>query len=170
VALVERELIGGECSYLWAIGDVTGVWPLTYVGKYQGGIAAANILGEVREANYDAVPRVVFTDPQAASFGAAEGTLTATVPISEVPRTATYIRAYEERRGFLTLVSDGDRLTGAYAVGPDAGEWMQQATLAIRAGVPIEVINDTIQPFPTFSEIFYYALEELSTKIPAPVS
>ena len=105
----------------------------------------------------------------AAAVGAAEGALTATAPISEVPRTATYTRAYEEHPGFLTLVSDGDRLTGAYALGPEAGEWMQQATLAIRAEVPIEVINDTIQPFPTFSEIFYYALAQLSSKIPAPV-
>jgi pyruvate/2-oxoglutarate dehydrogenase complex dihydrolipoamide dehydrogenase (E3) component len=164
---VDADMSAGEG--VWAIGDVTGIWPLTYVGKYQGRIAAANILGEVREANYDAVPRVVFTDPQAASVGAAEGPLMATAPISEVPKTATYTRAYEKRRGFLTLVSDGDRLTGAYALGPDAGEWMQQATLAIRAGVPIEIINDTIQPFPTFSEIFYYALAELSSKIPTPV-
>jgi pyruvate/2-oxoglutarate dehydrogenase complex dihydrolipoamide dehydrogenase (E3) component len=164
---VDAQMSAGEG--VWAIGDVTGIWPLTYVGKYQGRIAAANILGEVREANYDAVPRVVFTDPQAASVGAGEGPLTATAPISEVPKTATYTRAYEKRRGFLTLVSDGDRLTGAHALGPDAGEWMQQATLAIRAGVPIEIINDTIQPFPTFSEIFYFALAELSTKIPASV-
>jgi pyruvate/2-oxoglutarate dehydrogenase complex dihydrolipoamide dehydrogenase (E3) component len=48
---------------IWAIGDVTGIWPPTYVGKYQGRIAAANILGETREADYSAVPRVVFTDP-----------------------------------------------------------------------------------------------------------
>jgi dihydrolipoamide dehydrogenase len=164
---VDADMSAGEG--VWAIGDVTGIWPLTYVGKYQGRIAAANILGEVREANYDAVPRVVFTDPQAASVGAAEGPLTATAPISEVPKTATYTRSYAERRGFLTLVSDGDRLTGAHALGPDAGEWMQQATLAIRARVPIEIINDTIQPFPTFSEIFYYALAQLSSKIPAPV-
>src|SRR5262249_17687116 len=138
---VDAQMSAGE--NVWAIGDVTGIWPLTYVGKYQGRIAAANILGEVREANYDAVPRVVFTDPQAASGGAAEAHLTATAPIREVPKPAPYPRAYAERRGFLTLVSDGDRLTGAYALGPDAGEWMQQATLAIRAGVPIEIINDT---------------------------
>ena len=50
---------------VWAIGDVTGVWPLTYVGKYQGRVAAANILGRERRADYRAVPRVVFTDPQA---------------------------------------------------------------------------------------------------------
>jgi pyruvate/2-oxoglutarate dehydrogenase complex dihydrolipoamide dehydrogenase (E3) component len=154
---------------LWAIGDVTGIWPLTYVGKYQGRIAAANILGEAREASYDAVPRVVFTDPQAASVGAADGPLTATAPLAEVPKTATYTRAYAERPGFLTLVSDGDRLTGAYALGPDAGEWMQQATLAIRAGVPLEVLSDTIQPFPTFSEIFYFALAELTNKVPTSV-
>ena len=118
---------------LWAIGDVTGIWPLTYVGKYQGRVAAANILGAPREANYDAVPRVVFTDPQAAAVGEPEGRLTATVPLAEVARTATYTRAYAESPGFMTLVSDGERLTGAYALGPEAGEWLQQATLAIRA-------------------------------------
>jgi pyruvate/2-oxoglutarate dehydrogenase complex dihydrolipoamide dehydrogenase (E3) component len=164
---VDAQMSAGE--EVWAIGDVTGIWPLTHVGKYQGRIAAANILGEAREANYDAVPRVVFTDPQAASVGAAEGPLTATAPISEVPKTATYTRAYEERRGFLTLVSDGGRLTGAYALGPDAGEWMQQATLAIRADVSLEVMMDTIQPFPTFSEIFYFALARLASNVLAPV-
>ena len=146
---------------VWAIGDVTGIWPLTYVGKYQGRVAAANILGRPREAHYEAVPRVVFTDPQAASVGEADGALTATISLAEVPRTATYTRAYDQRPGFMTLVSDGERLTGAHALGPEAGEWLQQATLAIRAGVPISVMSDTIQPFPTFSEVFLYALEKL---------
>ena len=147
---------------LWAIGDVTGIWPLTYVGKYQGRIAAANILGEPREADYAAVPRVVFTDPQAAAVGEADGPLTATVSLAEVPRTATYTRAYDTKPGFMTLVSDGERLTGAYAVGPEAGEWLQQATLAIRARVPLDVFEDVIQPFPTFSEVFLHALQELT--------
>jgi pyruvate/2-oxoglutarate dehydrogenase complex dihydrolipoamide dehydrogenase (E3) component len=150
---------------LWAVGDVTGIWPLTYVGKYQARIAAANILGKSREASYDAVPRVVFTDPQAAAVGATEGERTATVAMSAVPRTATYTRAYAEHPGFLTLVSDGERLTGAYALGPEAGEWLQQATLAIRARVPLEVLRDTIQPFPTFSEIFGFALKALHGEI-----
>jgi pyruvate/2-oxoglutarate dehydrogenase complex dihydrolipoamide dehydrogenase (E3) component len=152
---------------VWAIGDVTGIWPLTYVGKYQGRVAAANILGNPREAAYEAVPRVVFTDPQAASVGEAEGPVTATVSLAQVPRTATYTRAYDEKPGFMTLVSDGERLTGAYAIGQEAGEWLQQATLAIRARVPLDVMEDTIQPFPTFSEAFLYALEELGAKIPA---
>jgi dihydrolipoamide dehydrogenase len=152
---------------VWAIGDVTGIWPLTYVGKYQGRIAAANILGGQREADYSAVPRVVFTHPQAAAVGAAEGPVSATIPLSEVPKTATYLRAWEEHPGFLTLVSDGETLTGAYGLGPEAGEWMQQATVAIRGGVPLAVLADTIQPFPTFSEAFHFALAKLTSREPA---
>ena len=152
---------------VWAIGDVTGIWPLTYVGKYHGRIAAANILGESREADYTAVPRVVFTHPQAAAVGAAEGLLTTTISLSAVPKTATYLRAWDEHPGFLTLVSDGEVLTGAYGVGPEAGEWMQQATVAIRARVPLDVLSDTIQPFPTFSEAFHFALAELTSRVPA---
>ena len=55
--------------------------------------------------------------------------------MADVAKTATYTRAYAESNGFLTLLSDGERLTGAYALGPEAGEWLQQATLAIRARV-----------------------------------
>ena len=152
---------------LWAIGDVTGLWPLTHVGKYQGEVVAANILGGQRTASYEAVPRVTYTDPQAAAVGATEGRFTATVPISGVAKTATYTRAYAEHNGFLTLLSDGERLTGAYALGPEAGEWLQQATLAIRAHIPLDVLADTIQPFPTFSEIYVPALKALRDQIDA---
>jgi pyruvate/2-oxoglutarate dehydrogenase complex dihydrolipoamide dehydrogenase (E3) component len=152
---------------LWAIGDVNGLWPLTHVGKYQAEVVAANILGEPRKANYEAVPRVVYTDPQAAAVGASAGRFSAMAPLSEIPKTATYTRAYAESNGFLTLLSDGERLTGAYALGPEAGEWLQQATLAIRAHIPLEVLTDTIQPFPTFSEIFVVALKALRGEIAA---
>jgi dihydrolipoamide dehydrogenase len=146
---------------LWAIGDVNGIWPLTHVGKYEGEVVASNILGEPRKANYDAVPRVVYTDPQAAAVGATAGRFSAMVPVAEVAKTATYTRAYADSNGFLTLLSDGERLTGAYALGPEAGEWLQQATLAIRAHIPLDVLADTIQPFPTFSEIYVAALKAL---------
>jgi pyruvate/2-oxoglutarate dehydrogenase complex dihydrolipoamide dehydrogenase (E3) component len=152
---------------VWAIGDVTGIWPLTYVGKYHARIAAANIVGQRREADYSAVPRVVFTHPQAAAVGEPDGPVTATISLSAVPKTATYLRAWDEHPGFLTLIADGDVLTGAYGLGPEAGEWMQQATVAIRARVPLAVLNDTIQPFPTFSEAFYFALAELTSRVPA---
>jgi pyruvate/2-oxoglutarate dehydrogenase complex dihydrolipoamide dehydrogenase (E3) component len=153
---------------LWAIGDVTGVRLLTHVGKYQGEVVAANILGEPREANYDAIPSVVYTDPQAASVGATEeAPFRATTALADVAKTATYTHEYAKSNGFLTLLSDGAVLTGAYALGPEAGEWMQQATLAIRARVPIDVLRDTIQPFPTFSEIYVAALKELHRQIRA---
>ena len=135
-------------------------------------MVAANILGEPREANYEAVPRVVYTDPQAAAVGATEARFSATVPVSEVAKTATYTRAYAESNGFLTLLSDGERLTGAYALGPEAGEWLQQATLAIRAHVPLDVLSDTIQPFPSFSGIYDAALTDLRMQVmdmPPPV-
>jgi pyruvate/2-oxoglutarate dehydrogenase complex dihydrolipoamide dehydrogenase (E3) component len=137
-------------SNVWAIGDVTGLWPLTHVGTYQARIVAANILGEPREAHYDAVPRVTFTDPQAAAVGATEDRFGATVhPWSD---------------GYLTMLSDGERLTGAHALGPDAGEWLEQATLAIRARVPLDILRDTI---PAFSEMYVTALEALRGEIAA---
>jgi pyruvate/2-oxoglutarate dehydrogenase complex dihydrolipoamide dehydrogenase (E3) component len=162
---VDDRMAAGE--NIWAIGDVNGIWPLTYVGKYQARVAAANILGDTRRANFDAVPRVVFTDPQAASVGDAEGEITSTALVKEVAKASTYMREYEDKPWFLTLVSDGERLTGAYALGPEAGEWLQQATLAIRAKVPLEILRDTIQPFPTFSEVFVNPLAELCATVPA---
>ena len=163
---VDRRLRAAE--RLWVVGDATGLWMLTHVGKYQGRIVAANILGTPREADYTAVPRVVYTDPQAASVGATDAPaprFSATAPISEVAKTAAHTRAYAEANGFLTLLSDGEVITGAYALGPEAGEWLQQATLAIRARIPLDVLRDTIQPFPTFSEIYLAALKTLYDKI-----
>jgi pyruvate/2-oxoglutarate dehydrogenase complex dihydrolipoamide dehydrogenase (E3) component len=135
-------------------------------------VVAANILGDARVANYEAVPRVTYTDPQAAAVGALDADYSATAAVSEVPKTATYTHAYAESNGFLTLLSDGQRLTGGYALGPEAGEWMQQATLAIRAHVPLEVLSDTIQPFPSFSGIYDTAVKALRMQIadmPRPV-
>ena len=160
---VDDHLRAGE--RLWAIGDVNGIWPLTHVGEYEGDVVAANIAGDARPANYEAVPRVTYTDPQAAAVGAVEAEYSATAPLSDVPKTATYTHAYAESNGFLTLLSDGERLTGAYALGPEAGEWMQQATLAIRAHVPLEVLSDTIQPFPSFSGIYDAAVKALRMEI-----
>ncbi len=162
---VDARLQAGE--RLWAIGDVTGIRLLTHVGKYQGEVVASNILGEPREAHYEAIPDVVYTDPQAAAVGAGEAPFSATVPISDVAKMATYAHDYADSSGFLTLLSDGERLTGAYALGPEAGEWLQQATLAIRGRVPLAVLRDVIQPFPTFSEIYVAALKALRSQIAA---
>ena len=168
---VDEYLRAGE--RLWAIGDVNGIWPLTHVGEYEGDVVASNIAGEPQKANYEAVPRAVYTDPQAAAVGVTEDTYSATAALADTPKMATYSHSYADSKGFLTLVSDGDRLTGAYALGPEAGEWLQQATLAVRAHVPVEVLYDTIQPFPSFSGIFDAALKSLRmalAKLPPPQS
>ena len=83
----------------------------------------------------------MFTDPQAASVGEAEGALTATVPLARCRAPPPTRATTTDDPGFMTLVSDGERLTGAYALGPEAGEWLQQATLAIRARVPLDVMQ-----------------------------
>jgi dihydrolipoamide dehydrogenase len=156
---------------LWAIGDVTGIWPLTHVGEYEGDVVAENIAGGQHRTNYEAVPRVTYTDPQAAAVGVTEDKYSATALLSDVPKMATYSHSYADSKGFLTLISDGDRLTGAYALGPEAGEWLQQATLAIRARIALDVLYDTIQPFPSFSSIYGAALNTLRmevAKLPPP--
>ncbi|HXC84928.1 MAG TPA: NAD(P)/FAD-dependent oxidoreductase [Trebonia sp.] len=160
---VDTHLRVGE--RLWAIGDVTGIRMLTHVGEYQGEVVASNILGESREAHYEAIPDVIYTDPQAASVGATEARFSATIPMSEVAKMQTYAHDYAESKGYITLLSDGERLTGGHALGPEAGEWMQQATLAIHARVPLDVLRDVIQPFPTFSLVYVAALKALRTAI-----
>ncbi len=159
--VVDEHLAAAE--NVWAIGDVTGVSLFTHVAKYQARVAASNVAGLPRVADYRAVPAVVFTDPQVAQVGTVEGEelVSASWEVNRTSRSSTYERP--KRNGFVKLVADPARgvLVGAVAVGPEAGEWLQQATLAIRAEVPIDVIRDTIQPFPTFSEAISFAARDL---------
>jgi pyruvate/2-oxoglutarate dehydrogenase complex dihydrolipoamide dehydrogenase (E3) component len=145
---------------VWAIGDVTGIALFTHVGKYHARVAAYDMTGRSARADYRAVPSTIFTDPQVASVGALEGKV-ARWPLTKTPRLSTYERP--KRDGFVKIAADPVRrvLNGAVAVGPDAGEWLQQLTLAIRAETPIEVLLDVIQPYPTFSEAVFLALREL---------
>jgi pyruvate/2-oxoglutarate dehydrogenase complex dihydrolipoamide dehydrogenase (E3) component len=148
---------------VWAAGDVTGVALFTHVGKYQGRIAAANVAGLDARADYRAIPAAIFTDPQVASVGdtSGEGAVTSSWKLESVSRTSTFQRP--KRPGILKLYADPERrvLVGATAVGPEAGEWIGQLTLAVRAQVPVDVLRDTIQPFPTFSEAVYFAARDL---------
>jgi pyruvate/2-oxoglutarate dehydrogenase complex dihydrolipoamide dehydrogenase (E3) component len=148
---------------VWAIGDVTGVALFTHVGKYQARVAAANAAGGDARADYRAIPSSVFTDPEVASVGTTEGEglVTAQWDMKAVPRSATYEKP--KRPGLLKIAADPKRgvLVGAVAVAHEAGEWLQQLTLAIRAEVPVDVLRDTIQPFPTFSEAVFFAVREL---------
>jgi pyruvate/2-oxoglutarate dehydrogenase complex dihydrolipoamide dehydrogenase (E3) component len=148
---------------VWSAGDVTGVSLFTHVGKYQGRIAAANVAGREARADYKAIPAAVFTDPQVASVGdlSGDGAVVSSYSLEKISRTATFQRP--KRPGLVKLFADRKRgvLVGAVAVGPEAGEWIGQLTLAIRAEIPVEVLRDTIQPFPTFSEAIYFAARDL---------
>ena len=157
---------------VWAIGDVTGIAMFTHVGKYQGRIAAAGILGMPMTADYRAVPRVMFTDPEIAAVGMTEAEATergyhihtATIDLpTSIARPYTF---QEEPKGTLGIIVDADRevLLGAWAVAPLAGEWIHQAVLAIRAEIPIAVLKDTIAQFPSFSEGFGAALRALPSE------
>jgi pyruvate/2-oxoglutarate dehydrogenase complex dihydrolipoamide dehydrogenase (E3) component len=148
---------------VWAIGDVNAIAMFTHVGKYQARVAAADMAGKPAKADFTAVPAVTFTDPQVASVGvtSGEGLVTGERRIDSVSRTSTYERP--KRPGFLKLIADPERgvLVGAVAVGPEAGEWLGQLTLAVRAQVPVELLRETIQPYPTFSESVQFAVRDL---------
>jgi pyruvate/2-oxoglutarate dehydrogenase complex dihydrolipoamide dehydrogenase (E3) component len=148
---------------VWAIGDVNGIALFTHVGKYQARVAAADLCKRRAKADYRAVPAGVFTDPEVATVGETDGDdiVTARLELGSVPRLDTYERP--ARPGFLRLFADPrDRvLVGAVCVGPQAAEWLGQLTLAIRAAVPLDTLLDTIQPYPTFSEGVFFALQEL---------
>jgi pyruvate/2-oxoglutarate dehydrogenase complex dihydrolipoamide dehydrogenase (E3) component len=158
---VDDRLAAGE--NVWAAGDVTGVALFTHVGKYQGRVAAANVAGEDRRADYRAIPAAVFTDPQVATAGRTdgEGAVSSSWKVESVARTGTYQRPRQP--GLLKLFADRQKgvLVGAAAVGPESGEWIGQLTLAIRAEIPVDVLRDTIQPFPSFSEAIFFAARDL---------
>jgi dihydrolipoamide dehydrogenase len=154
---------------LWAVGDATGVAMFTHLAQYQGRVAAANILGGSRRANYRAVPRVVFSDPEIAAVGLSEeaareqgiDVATATVDLAaSLARPVTYER---NPRGELGVVADRARgvLVGAWAVSPLASEFIHEAVVSIRAEVGVDVLLDTVRQFPTFAEGMFKALDRL---------
>ena len=160
---VDERLRAAGADDVWAIGDVTGVAQFTHVGKYQARVAAADMANRRAKADYTAIPAGIFTDPEVATVGQTDGDglVSARVPLSSLPRLSTYERP--KRDGFVRVFTDPRRrvLVGAVSVGPQAAEWLGQFTLAVRAEVPIETLLDTIQPYPTFSEGVFYALQEL---------
>ncbi|KQH80827.1 pyridine nucleotide-disulfide oxidoreductase [Mycobacterium gordonae] len=157
---------------LWALGDVTGIALFTHVAMYQARIVADTILGHPRPASYLGVPRVVFAQPEIAAVG-----LTAQqardqdidIATTELNLADSIARpwTYETQpRGTLGLVADRTNrvLIGAWAIAPQAGEWIHQAAIAIRAQIPITTLLDGITQFPTYSEAYLAALEQLDLK------
>jgi pyruvate/2-oxoglutarate dehydrogenase complex dihydrolipoamide dehydrogenase (E3) component len=154
---------------VWAIGDVTGVMTFTHVAKYQARVACADIFGAPARADYSAIPRVVFCDPEIAAVGLTEedareqgiDVASASVALADaIARPWTY---EQDPRGELGVIADRKRkvLIGAWAVSPLAGEWIHYAALAIKMQAPLAVLRDTVAQFPTYSEGYLKAIEAL---------
>jgi pyruvate/2-oxoglutarate dehydrogenase complex dihydrolipoamide dehydrogenase (E3) component len=164
---VDEHLRAGEG--VWAIGDCTGGLMFTHNGKYQGRVAVSNILGRRAKADYRAIPRVVFTNPEIAAVGLTEAAarehgLDVSTAVIDLPNSIARPYTYEQDpRGTLGVVVDRARnvLVGAWALAPLASEWIHQAVLAIRAEVPLEVLQDTVAQFPSYSEGYLAALRQL---------
>jgi pyruvate/2-oxoglutarate dehydrogenase complex dihydrolipoamide dehydrogenase (E3) component len=154
---------------VYAIGDVTGVMPFSHVAMYQGRVVVDTLLGKPARADYRAVPRTVFCDPEAAAVGLTErqardsGIDAASVTLElrdAISRPWTY---ETDPRGEVCVVADRQRrvLVGAWAVAPLAGEWIHYAALAVKAQIPLDVLSDTVAQFPTYTEIYEKAIAKL---------
>jgi mercuric reductase len=144
---------------VYAVGDVTGEDMFVYMAAYGGKLAAGNALeGNTRKYDNDAMPTVVFTDPQVAAAGLTEAeakarghdTKTSVITLDNVPR---HIVA-RDTRGLIKLVADRktDRLLGAAILAPEAGDSIQTVAMALKARLTTEELADTIFPYLTAVE------------------
>ena len=154
---------------IWGLGDVTGVMLFTHVAKYQARVVADNILGRARTARYEGVPRVVFADPEIAAVGlTSQQAQDRGLPVAsaEVDLAHAIARPWtyeKDPRGHLGVLADRDRkvLLGAWAIGPQASEWIHTAALAVREQIPVDRLLDQIAQFPTYNEGYLTAIQKL---------
>ena len=156
---------------LWAIGDITGKGAFTHMSMYQARIAAADILGEdgAETADYRAVPRVTFTDPEIGSVGLSEEAargkgLSVRTGLSKIPSSSRGFIHKVGNEGFIKLVEDADRgvLVGATSVGPNGGEVLGALVVAVHAEVPTKELSRMIYAYPTFHRAIEDALNHLT--------
>ena len=155
---------------VWAVGDLTGSGAFTHVAMYQANIAVLDILGQdLTPADYRALPRVTFSDPEAGSVGLTEEAardqgIHVRVGASQIPSSARGWIHKAGNEGFIKLVADADRdvLVGATSVGPTGGEVLAMLTLAVHAETPIGVLRSMIYAYPTFHRAVEDALRNLS--------
>lgn len=155
---------------VWAIGDVTEHGGFTHMAMYHADIAVRDILAEGGpSADYRAVPRVTFTDPEIGAVGLTEAqaraaNLAVRVGLAEAPATSRGFIHGPGNDGFIKLIADADRgiLVGATTAGPTGGEVLGAVTVAIQAATPIETLRRTIWAYPTFHRGISDALSTLT--------
>jgi pyruvate/2-oxoglutarate dehydrogenase complex dihydrolipoamide dehydrogenase (E3) component len=156
---------------VWAVGDVTGHGAFTHVAVYQGRIAAADVLGRDHQpADYSAVPRVTFTDPEVATVGLTEaqarqaGHRVRTGVATTASSARGWIHGPGAEHGVMKLVADADQgvLLGGSVMSPAAGEVAGLLVLAIRQRVPLAALRELIYPYPTLVRGIEDALRELN--------
>ncbi|WP_405885872.1 NAD(P)/FAD-dependent oxidoreductase [Streptomyces sp. NBC_01384] len=154
---------------LWAVGDITGHGAFTHMSMYQAQIAVRDILGQPGpDADYRALPRVTFTDPEIAAVGLTErqarerGLRVRTAPLPIDSSTRGWIHG-AGNEGFIKLVEDADRgvLVGATSAGPAGGEVLYGLNVAVHAEVPVERLRHMIYTYPTFHRAVEAALAAL---------
>jgi len=154
---------------VWALGDVVGKGAFTHMSMYHAGIVLADILGEEHHpAEYHAVPRVTFTDPEVGSVGlteaqAREQGITVRAGYSKVPSSARGWIHKAGNDGFIKLVEDAERgvVVGATSAGPCGGEVLSMLTLAVHAAVPAQRLREMIYAYPTFHRAVSEAVRSL---------
>ncbi len=161
---------------VWAVGDVTGKGAFTHMSMYQAAIALNDILGcPVTPADYRAVPRVTFTDPEIGSVGLGEAAardqgINVRVGQTQIPASTRGWIHKAGNDGFIKLVGDADRgvLVGATSAGPTGGEVLGLLTLAVHAEVPITRLQHMIYVYPTFHRAIEAAVDDLLCDGSAP--
>lgn len=155
---------------VWAVGDVTGHGAFTHMSMYQARIAASGILGETTEsADYRAVPRVTFTDPEVGTVGVTEATargrgVSVRTALTQIPSSSRGWIHEAGNDGLIKLVEDADRgvLVGATSVGPTGGEVLGALAVAVHAQVPVQTLRDMMFAYPTFNGAIEAALKDLA--------
>lgn len=152
---------------LWAVGDVTGHGAFTHMAMYEAGVAIRDILGQPGPpADYRAVPRVTFTDPEVGAVGLTEEQARSQGLDVRVGQTdlTTSSRGWihkEGNAGLIKLVADGDVLVGATSAGPMGGEVLSMLTLAVHARTPLSTLRSMVYAYPTFHRAIEDALRDL---------
>lgn len=155
--------------HIYAVGDVTGIYPFTHVADYQARIALHNLVNgdDLRKADYRVVPWTTFSDPELARVGLTEAearaggysVVTSTMSFEQLPRAMTS----DLRKGLVKLVVDRatHQVLGGHILGAGAGELIGEITVVMQHRLPVSALSETIHPYPTMSEAIFWAAHDL---------